>query len=187
MKISKKDILVSGALKVFYDNGFHASGMDLIAKEVGISKTSIYKFFRTKEELILATLDLRDRHFREWLFNFVEKRASSPKEQILAIFDAHNEWFYQDDFKGCMFIKASAEYQNLEDPIHRKVVEHKLQIIDYIETKTKWMGVKDSKELAEEINIIIEGSIVTAKMLGPKNIIERAKASVVLLLENSLG
>ena len=184
MNPSKKDILVSGALKVFYENGFHASGMDLVAKEVGISKTSIYKHFRTKEELILAVLELRDKQFRDWLVNFVENRASTPKEQILSIFDAHDEWFNQKDYKGCMFIKASAEYQDLKDPIHKISAKHKKLILEYIEEKLKWMGATDPKELSNQINLLIEGSIVVAKISGPNNIINLAKKSASTLMGN---
>ncbi|OUR95846.1 TetR family transcriptional regulator [Halobacteriovorax marinus] len=187
MNPSKKEILISGALKVFYENGFHASGMDLIAKEVGISKTSIYKHFRTKEDLILAVLELRDHEFRKWLINFSEKRASTPKEQILAIFDAHDEWFNQKGYKGCMFIKASSEYQSAQDPIHRISAQHKRLILDFVEEKSKWMGASEPRELAEQINLLIEGSIVVAKMLGPQNVIKRAKKTASLLLENSIA
>jgi AcrR family transcriptional regulator len=184
MNPSKKDILVTGAMKVFYQYGFHASGMDLVAKEVGISKTSIYKHFRTKEELILAVLELRDKQFRSWLVSFVEKRASTPKEQILAIFDALNEWFNQKDYKGCLFIKASAEYQSLNDPIHISSAKHKKSIVNYIEEKLKWMGVTEPKDLSEQLNLLIEGSIVVAKISGPKNVINLAKKSASIILDS---
>ena len=60
MQQTKRDELVRKALDTFYRNGFHATGMDMIASETGVSKTSIYKHFRTKEDLILAVLRLRD-------------------------------------------------------------------------------------------------------------------------------
>ena len=56
MQQTKRDELVRKALDTFYRNGFHATGMDMIASETGVSKTSIYKHFRTKEDLILAVL-----------------------------------------------------------------------------------------------------------------------------------
>ena len=60
MRQTKRDELVEKALIVFYENGFHATGMDTLVAKTGISKTSIYKHFRTKEDLILAALQLRD-------------------------------------------------------------------------------------------------------------------------------
>ena len=59
MSASKRDQLVQNALTVFYQNGFHATGMDKLVAETGVSKTSMYKHFRTKEDLIQAALRLR--------------------------------------------------------------------------------------------------------------------------------
>ena len=68
MRPTKRDELVQKALQAFYRNGFHATGMDMLVDETGISKTSMYKHFRTKEDLILAVLRLRDEQFRNWLY-----------------------------------------------------------------------------------------------------------------------
>ncbi|MFT7041116.1 MAG: AcrR family transcriptional regulator, partial [Paracoccaceae bacterium] len=93
MRPSKRDELVRKALAIFYRDGFHAAGMDLLAAETGISKTSMYKHFRTKEDLILAVLRLRDEEFRNWLFRRMERSADTPRARLLAMFDALAEWF----------------------------------------------------------------------------------------------
>ena len=51
MRPSKRDELVRKALEIFYRDGFHATGMDQLSAESGISKTTMFKHFRTKEEL----------------------------------------------------------------------------------------------------------------------------------------
>ena len=66
MRPTKRDELISKALGAFYRTGFQATGMDRLAVETGVSKTSMYKHFRTKEELILAALRLRDEQFRNF-------------------------------------------------------------------------------------------------------------------------
>ena len=75
MRPNKKDELVRKALTVFYRDGFHATGMDKLVAETGVSKTSMYKHFRTKEELIVAVLKLRDESFREWFERRVDELA----------------------------------------------------------------------------------------------------------------
>ena len=64
------------ALVIFYREGFHAAGMDLLSEETGISKTTMFKHFRTKEDLILAVLRLRDENFRNWLFRRTQEGGS---------------------------------------------------------------------------------------------------------------
>ena len=93
MRANKRDELVQKALTVFYQNGFNATGMDMLVKETGISKTSMYKHFKTKEDLILAALRLRDELFRNMVLRRMEELSDTPKGQVLALFDALAEWF----------------------------------------------------------------------------------------------
>ena len=106
MRPSKRQELVEKALTIFYSGGFHATGMDTLSSEVGISKTSVYNHFRTKEDLILAVLRLRDENFRNWLFRRMEELSDDPAGQLIAMFDALGEWFKQPEFKGCIRFKG---------------------------------------------------------------------------------
>ncbi|MCP4245656.1 MAG: helix-turn-helix transcriptional regulator, partial [bacterium] len=67
MAVSKKDQLVSVALDLFCRHGFHATGIDTIVAEAGVAKMTLYKHFRSKEDLVVAALELQDRRSREWL------------------------------------------------------------------------------------------------------------------------
>ncbi|MBT6032692.1 MAG: helix-turn-helix transcriptional regulator, partial [Kordiimonadaceae bacterium] len=78
MNTSIKRELVKKALKSYYAGGFQAVGMDRLAKETGISKTSMYKHFRKKEDLILEVLALRDEQFRNWFIRRIEEMANTP-------------------------------------------------------------------------------------------------------------
>ncbi len=118
MSESKRDQLVQRALQVFYQGGFHAVGMDRLAKETGVSKTAIYKHFRTKDDLILATLRLRDDNFRNWMIRGIEEEAETPEARLYAIFDVLGKWFAEPQFLRCMFIKAASEYHDRKHPVH---------------------------------------------------------------------
>jgi len=187
MSASKRDELVQGALKAFYAGGFHAIGMDRLAKDAGVSKTAIYKHFRTKEELILATLRLRDEQFRNWLIRRVEALADKPRDQLLAIFDALEEWFLEDGFKGCMFIKASSEYLDRDDPIHATSADHKRLLRAYFQSIAQKAGARDPAALARQILVIKEGAIVLAHLLDPKDVATDARETARIVIEASLS
>lgn len=165
MSPNKRAELIHKALPLFYRNGFHATGMDLVAKETGVSKTSIYKHFRTKEELILAVLRLRDENFRNWLFRRMEDGAQTPKDQLIAMFDALKEWFHEDHFQGCMFIKASAEFQKEDDAINQQSKAHKTLLEAHFATLAKAANLPDPDRIARELLLLKEGAIVLAAML----------------------
>jgi len=164
MRPTKRDELVQKALAVFYRNGFHATGMDMLVTETGISKTSMYKHFRTKEELILAALRLRDERFRNWLFRRMEELGRTPEEQLLAIFDALGEWFADPEFRGCMFIKAAGEYQDPDSPIHAQACEHKRLLLNHIRGLADEAGLSSPDTLASQLVLLKEGAIVTAHL-----------------------
>ncbi len=187
MSASKRDELVQRALQAFYRGGFHAIGMDRLAKETGVSKTAIYKHFRTKEELILATLRLRDEQFRNWLMRRVEALAPDPRDQLIAIFDALAEWFDEPEFKSCMFIKASSEYQDRAHPIHATSAEHKrLLAVDFTE-RAKKAGAKDPDKLARELLIVKEGAIVLAHLHDSRRVAKDARQAAETLINASFN
>lgn len=185
MSASKRNELVQNALRVFYRGGFHAIGMDRLAKETGVSKTAIYKHFRTKEELILATLRLRDEQFRNWLVRRVEALATDPEDRLLAIFDALKEWFDEPEFKSCMFIKASSEYQDRVHPVHTTAAEHKRLLLAYFIDLARKAEVKDAEALARQLLIIKEGAIVLAHLHDPKQVADDARRAAQTLIASS--
>jgi AcrR family transcriptional regulator len=182
MSASKRDELVQKALEVFYANGFHATGMDRLVAETGISKTSMYKHFRTKEDLILATLRLRDEQFRNKVMRRVEELADSPRDRLLASFDMLTEWMESDSFNSCMFIKASSEYQDADHPIHRVAAEHKRLLTAYLEGLAEKAGAADPAGLSRHLMMLKEGAIVTAHLHGPKGVGADAREAAEVLI-----
>ena len=187
MSASKRDELVQKALESFYRGGFHAIGMDRLAKETGVSKTAIYKHFRTKDDLILATLRLRDEQFRNWLMRRVEALAHDPRGRLFAIFDALGEWFAEPGFRSCMFIKASSEFQQRGEPIHTMSAEHKHLLARYFAELAQAAGAKEPEELARELLVIKEGAIVLAHLHDPARIAEDARRAAAAVITQAVG
>ncbi len=185
MSASKRDELVQNALKAFYAGGFHAIGMDRLAKETGVSKTAIYKHFRTKDDLILATLRLRDEQFRNWLVRRVEALADDPKDQLLAIFTALGEWFEEPEYKSCMFIKASSEYQDRDDPIHQTAAEHKKLLLKYFTQIANKAEIPNADSVAKQLLILKEGAIVLAHLHGAKLVAEDARHAARVIIDQA--
>ncbi len=186
MSASKRDQLVQNALRIFYRDGFHATGMDKLVAETGVSKRSIYNHFRTKEDLIQATLRLRDEQFRNWLTRRIETLADLPGDCLLVMFDALGEWFEENDFQSCMFVKASSEYQDRDHPIHATSAEHKRLLLAYIRDLAEKAGAEHPDVLARQLLLLKEGAIVTAHLQGPSGIAKNARSAANLLVDNAI-
>jgi len=185
MRPSKRDELVRKALEIFYREGFHATGMDLLAAETGISKTTMFKHFRSKDELILAVLRLRDQNFRNWLFRRMAE-AGPPRAQLMAMFDALAEWFGEPGFRSCMFIKAASEYPDPGNPIHAQAAEHKRLLFLQVEKIAADAGARDPAALARALLLLKEGAIVTAHLGHETDPAGDAKAAAEVLISAAL-
>ena len=193
MPPSRRDELVDAAMRIFYRNGFHNTGLDQIQKESGISKMTLYNHFKSKDELIVAALRRRDEMFRNNLMKFVETQSKDSTERILAVFDALDAWFNEDTFNGCMFINASAEYCDPDCPARRVAAEHKLEIIRYVQELCIAAKLDNPEELAQQLYVLIEGSIVVAHLVGRvsnnshllSDSAHRAKRMAAGLIENA--
>jgi len=166
MPPSRRDDLIDAAMRVFYKHGFHATSLDDIQKEGGISRMTLYNHFKSKDELVVAAMRRRDEIFRNSLMKFVDAKAKAPREKLLAVFDFHEDWFTGNAFCGCMFINASAEFSAADSAPRRLAAEHKQEIVRYLRDLCESAGFADPANIAEQLNILLEGAIVTARVVG---------------------
>jgi AcrR family transcriptional regulator len=185
MRPSKRDELVRQALDIFYREGFRAAGMDLLAAETGISKTTMFKHFSSKEELILAVLRLRDQDYRNWLFRRMEQ-AGAPRAQLLAMFDALAELFADPEFRSCLFIKAASEYPDPGHPIHAQATEHRRLLFLQLQKIAAAAGAKNPEALARALLLLKAGAMVSAHLDHEADPAGNAKAAAKTLLETAL-
>lgn len=184
--ISKREQIITEALRLFYQNGFNATGVDRIITEAGVSKKTLYNHFRSKDELVLATLRKRDELFRNNLMRETERLASTPREQLLAVFDVVAEWFQEKGFSGCMFINAAAEFPDVQDPCRIVSAEHKRLVCEYIRGLAEQAGAKDPDGLSKQLNLLIEGAIVCTYVGADYEAAGRAKEMAKIFLQNAL-
>ena len=160
----RREHLIDTAIDLFAENGFHATGIDLILDKSGVSKKTLYRHFRSKDELILAALKKYDGLFRNGFMRQVEASAADPYGRLMAVFDVADAWFRQNNFYGCMFINATGEYSDLDTPIRQVCKGFKAMMRQFIGDLCRQIGAPDPDELADEIALLLEGAIVTAQV-----------------------
>jgi AcrR family transcriptional regulator len=180
-----RERILNTAYRLFSSHGINAVGIDRIVLESQVAKMSLYRHFPSKEDLVLAFLDLREERWTHgWLEPEVERLAATPREHLLAIFDAFDEWFQRRDYEGCPFIGAMLEIDDEKDPIHRAAVRHLAAITAILETYAAQAGVADPQETAHEMQVLMMGAIVSA-CRGERAAARRAGKLASILLEQS--
>ncbi|MFY9988445.1 MAG: TetR/AcrR family transcriptional regulator [Chthoniobacterales bacterium] len=182
-RLSKRDQLVETAWRLFYRDGYHATGIDRILASAGVAKMTLYKHFRSKEDLILAVLEKRSDLFRESFSRFLQAKRGTPEQQLLGVFDWLVNWIKSKEFRGCFFQKAMAEYQSIQDPIHRAALAHKAAFHAEIGRLVKEAGLARPKNLGDQLALIVEGAIVSSHALGSSVPAIQARAAARSLIK----
>ncbi|MBB1519600.1 TetR/AcrR family transcriptional regulator [Aquipseudomonas guryensis] len=180
MASSKREQLITTAQELFYRVGYHATGIDRILAESGVAKMTLYKHFRSKDELILAVLDQRQQVMLEQLQAL--RLNLPPREALLATFDGLHAWIHQEGFCGCSFINAAAEFQAREHPIHRQAAQVKAEVASHFRQLLQAMTVAQPQQLANQLQFLLEGALSMAHLQGPADQAREAKAAAVALL-----
>ncbi|MEX0300494.1 MAG: TetR/AcrR family transcriptional regulator [Kordiimonas sp.] len=182
----RRDHIIEVAIELFCENGFHATGVDTIMRTAGVSKKTLYNHFRSKDELILASLQQHDGVFRNNFMRSVEQLADTPRERLLAIFDSARTWFDGQNFFGCMFVNVIGEYSDPTNPVREVSRNFKQMLRRYIYELSRQAGAENPDELADEIAILLEGAIVTAQVSGTSGGAKTAKRIAAQLLDTHL-
>ncbi len=165
-RIEKRKHLIDVAAQIFNRMGYHAAGVDLIIAEAGIAKTTLYRHFDSKEDLIVAVLQRIDEAFRKDMRQSVNLRARDPIEKLLATFDFLEEWFASLGFRGCPFVNAAREFGDRTSPVFQAVAMHKRLMLAYYEELAHAAAFAEPECVAQEINLLHEGATATAHIGG---------------------
>jgi AcrR family transcriptional regulator len=187
MASDRREHLIETALQLFYQHGYHATGIDTILAASGVAKRTLYKHFASKDVLILAVLRRRDEEFRTWFTQALERRVADPRERLLVVFDLLHEWLSTPGFHGCLFINATAEFARHDDPIHMAAAEHKRLFAAYLCGLAAAAGAPEPQRLGQQLALLVEGAIVTAQMRGQSDAVQQARRAAEVLVAQALA
>jgi AcrR family transcriptional regulator len=158
-----RERILRTAYELFLKHGFSAVGVDRIVADAGVAKTTLYRHFRSKNDLVVAVLE---RHEDLWTVGWLEpetrRRAAADDEQIVAVFEAFDDWFRDEGYQGCMFINSLLEVHDDTSPIHTAALDG----IEHVYARlVKWAenaGVGDPTAFAHRMQLLMRGAIVAA-------------------------
>ncbi len=168
------------AEKLFYENSFVGVGVDLIRDESGCSKTTMYTHFKNKNQLVKSVLKARDEKFRNSLLDYVAD--ATGREALSRLIDWHLLWFQEDNFKGCLFVRAVAELHLGDQEIISVSKEHKVWIRNLIRA---YLHAYPKAEMLIEVSYtLIEGLISCFLVEGyDANVAAQIKVSIQQMID----
>ncbi|EAQ75658.1 MULTISPECIES: TetR/AcrR family transcriptional regulator [unclassified Synechococcus] len=185
----KREQLVDAALELFGRDGYRAVGIEAVLQRAGVAKMTLYKHFRSKEDLIAAALNRRAAEISAEISAKVAA-ASSPTERILALFDWLESWFRSPGFHGCLFLKAASEYPNPGDLPRQAAEAFKSSCRELLlELCSALPGAVPAAttQLAAQLELLIEGATVVAFLQRQPDAATTARRAAALLINASPG
>jgi AcrR family transcriptional regulator len=159
---SARGRLLSAATRLFCKNGINATGVDAIISEAGTAKTTLYKLFGSKTNLVHVVLETEGRQWREWFIETIESGGGSAEAKLARIFPALKDWFRRERFYGCPFINAVGEHDKDQKQFRAIAMRHKKVVLAYIEMLAGEMGAAEPEVLAHQLALLMDGAIVAA-------------------------
>ncbi len=164
-----RERLVATAVDLFYPNGFGAVGLDQVIARPGVTTTTFYKHFESKDDLMVAAVQRRDEWESQAWAGAVRKLAGDdPARQLLAMFDVMDLWFNDLDFHGCMFMNTAAEFPNPHDPVHQAAAAYKRRARDHRRNLAQSAGADpaSAETFADCYTALVEGALILRQTHG---------------------
>lgn len=179
---SARERIASTAYDLFLERGVRAVGINEIISRAGVAKATFYSHFPSKDSLVLEFFERRQSVFTiGYLGAEFERRCTTPRDQLLAIFDIFDDWFHMPDFTGCPYIRALIE-SGSGSVIGAASLAYLRDIRAEVESAAVAMELADPEELADCWMLLMQGAIVAA--LGTdRNAAVRARDLGTLLLD----
>jgi AcrR family transcriptional regulator len=187
---AKRDALLRTAAELFARQGYRAVGIDTVLAAAGVAKMTLYKHFRSKEELIAAVLEQRGHEIAAALNARIAAAPASPENPgapILAVFDWLADAVRSPDFHGCLFIKAASEYPDLQDLPRQAAVAFKESCGTLLEGLCRDLPAADPQAMARQLQLLLEGVLVMAFLQrNPQAARDARQAAEKLLMAEKL-
>jgi AcrR family transcriptional regulator len=154
------------AADLFYRKGIRAVGVEEIVNEAGVAKISLYRSFKSKDDLIVAYLEQRNAEFwLQWEERFAP-HSDDPRALLDAVMDYLSRRTTQAGYRGCPFINYAVEFPEASHPGHRVVEANKREWRRRFTAIAEALGASKPKLLADSLLLLVEGAYAISQTLG---------------------
>jgi AcrR family transcriptional regulator len=160
-EVSARERILTTANELFYSEGIRAIGVDTVVERSGVSKTSLYRVFESKDALIAAFAAERDRSFWEWWDHIEAQHTYDPRALLDALLSGIAERIGRPAYRGCPFLNLVTEFPDQNHPGRVVAQGNKEELRARLATIVARLGVSDPNRVASQLALIINGAYAT--------------------------
>ena len=163
-KSEPRERILAVADRLFYAEGVRSTGTEKIMSVAEVAKATFYRHFESKDALVLAYLENRDRALWDYL-----SQPTPPKDlrEALTKFEQMANW---PEIIGCPFLRIAAEFPDTSHPFHRLAIEHQNKIVDYLSDLLEPFAM-DKGAAAAALLSVIDGAFSLRMLYGNSKVV----------------
>lgn len=160
-----RERILECASTLFYRQGVRAVGVDLVVEKAGVAKTSLYRYFRTKDDLVVAFLEREDVDFWATWDNVAATNANDPAGELAAHISWIGERLSRSNYRGCPQINVAAEFPDQDHPARQVARAHMQGLRSRLSAIASRLDVAHPDVLAAQLALLVNGAFVSSELL----------------------
>jgi len=161
-----RERILATASELFYREGIRAIGVDTVVARSGVSKTSLYRIFESKDALIAAFAAEQDRAFWTWWDRVEAQHADDPRALLDALLSGIAKRIGHPAYRGCPFLNLMTEFPDDDCPGRVIARDNKNELRRRLAVVAGRIGVAEPERIAAQLALIINGAYATGALAG---------------------
>ncbi|SIN40959.1 TetR/AcrR family transcriptional regulator [Micromonospora cremea] len=176
--------ILDAAAELFYTHGLRGVGVDEVVAASGVSKSTLYVHFRSKDDLVAAYLTATDESWIGQLQAAAERAGVAPVEQLVGLFDALLDAFDRHGFFGCPFVSAAVE-SPIGSQARAITLAHTARRQAWITGLCERSGASEPARLASHLGLLIDGAMTRGRLEQDRSVVQDAKEAARAAIQSS--
>ncbi|GLV85354.1 TetR family transcriptional regulator [Streptomyces lavendulae subsp. lavendulae] len=152
---------------MFYAEGIHATPVDRVIEEAGVTRATFYRHFPGKESLVLAYVERRDAEVRTAAAEAAET-IDTPLDLLHALVAGVAAEICRPGFRGCLFLNAAAEYPDPGNPVRVAVAGHRAWLRELLADVLSRTGHPEPPAGAALLLMLRDGAMAAGYLESPE-------------------
>ena len=131
--------------------GLSSLSLDRITQDAHVTKRTLYKYFNTREDFLVAIIQHDGDRWREWFFDAIRERADASLKRLLAFFEILSDWASTPTFNGCLFAQVLSNPLTFSEPIRQAAKQQLAFVRHFLQTHAQKAGINNATRFVDTV------------------------------------
>lgn len=166
-----RDRILEAAMRLFYEQGFNATGVATILRQAGVNSGSLYHFFESKEALLKEVLETYVDMLVPMVMQPAEEAAVDPIERVFALLEWYRAGLHATNCQfacplGQLALEIGHDHPALRSLIDLNFKNWAAHVQSWLDASDRLPEGTDTGQLSRFILTVMEGAQMQAKASG---------------------